>query len=107
MTQYILDTIMSVQPKQSAEGSSGETRESNVLRQTNEMLAKVPRAYDPFEVKSRLHAMGITESMNIFLKQEIDRMQLVIQLVQTTLKELLLAIDGSIVMNEVFIIISI
>lgn len=40
-------------------------------------------------------------SMVIFLRQEIDRMQKVISLVRTTLKDLLLAIDGTIIMNEV------
>lgn len=39
--------------------------------------------------------------MVIFLRQEIDRMQKVIVLVRTTLKDLLLAIDGTIIMNEV------
>lgn len=39
--------------------------------------------------------------MVIFLRQEIDRMQKVINLVRTTLKDLLLAIDGTIIMNEV------
>lgn len=42
--------------------------------------------------------------MVIFLRQEIDRMQKVINLVRTTLKDLLLAIDGTIIMNEVFFI---
>lgn len=45
--------------------------------------------------------MGILNSMNIFLRQEIDRMQLVIGLVRKTLKDLLLAIEGTIIMNEV------
>lgn len=45
--------------------------------------------------------MGATGSMNIFLKQEIDRIQIVIKLVQVTLKDLLLAIEGVIIMNEV------
>ena len=45
--------------------------------------------------------MGATTPMNIFLKQEIDRIQIVIKLVRTTLKELLLAIEGVIIMNEV------
>lgn len=40
--------------------------------------------------------------MVIFLRQEIDRMQTVILLVRTTLKDLLLAIDGTIIMNEVY-----
>lgn len=42
--------------------------------------------------------------MVIFLRQEIDRMQKVINLVRTTLKDLLLAIDGTIIMNEVIMV---
>lgn len=45
--------------------------------------------------------MGHTASMNIFLKQEIDRMQKVIKLVRVMLKDLILAIEGIIIMNEV------
>jgi len=39
--------------------------------------------------------------MNIFLRQEIDRMQRVITAVRQTLTDLKLAIDGSIIMSEV------
>ncbi|XP_034939850.1 dynein heavy chain 8, axonemal [Chelonus insularis] len=99
-TQDILDTIISVQPKESSSVGSGETREVIVMRQAKEMLEKLPLSYDPFEVKSRLQAMGITQSMNIFLKQEIDRMQVVIELVRSMLTDLLLAIEGIIIMNE-------
>lgn len=45
--------------------------------------------------------MGRLNSLNIFLRQEIDRMQKVIKLVRTTLKDLLLAIEGTIIMSEV------
>lgn len=45
--------------------------------------------------------MGIMNSMTIFLRQEIDRMQKVIILVKKTLQDLLLAIEGTIIMNEV------
>lgn len=51
----------------------------------------------------RLRAMGHTMSMNIFLKQEIDQIQIVIKLVHETLKDLLLAIDGIIIMNDVIL----
>lgn len=47
--------------------------------------------------------MGYTEPMNIFLKQEIDRIQIVIKLVRVTLKDLLLAVEGVIIMNEVIL----
>lgn len=49
----------------------------------------------------RLKIMGILSPMNIFLRQEIDRMQRVIFAVRKTLKELLLAIEGTIIMNDV------
>lgn len=45
--------------------------------------------------------MGHLNSLNIFLRQEIDRMQRVITLVRHTLQDLLLAIEGTIIMSEV------
>ncbi|XP_045484350.1 dynein axonemal heavy chain 8 [Pieris rapae] len=99
VTQDLLDTILSIQPKESSSGG-GETREASVYRQSKEMLEKVPPNFDPHEVKERLRHYGILNSMVIFLRQEIDRMQKVISLVRTTLKDLLLAIDGTIIMNE-------
>ena len=44
--------------------------------------------------------MGAYQPINIFLKQEIDRMQKVIAAVRNTLVDLKLAIDGTIIMNE-------
>ena len=52
------------------------------------------------QVKGRLQKMGALTSMNIFLRQEIDRMQRVITAVRTTLVDLKLAIDGTIIMSE-------
>ncbi|XP_058453053.1 dynein axonemal heavy chain 8 [Malaya genurostris] len=98
-TKEILDTIVSIQPKESS-GGGGETREATVARLVNDMLLKVPIPYDPYAVKERLKIMGHLGSMNIFLRQEIDRIQRIILLVRTTLKDLLLAIDGIIIMNE-------
>ena len=44
--------------------------------------------------------MGALSSMNIFLKQEIDRMQRVLTTVRVTLTDLKLAIEGTIIMSE-------
>jgi len=45
--------------------------------------------------------MGLLNSINIFLRQEIARMQKVLTLVRITLTDLKLAIEGTIIMSEV------
>ena len=102
MAKEILETIMNIQPKDSS-GGGGETRESVVSKLATDMLEKLPPDYVPHEVRARLQKMGAMSSMNIFLRQEIDRMQRVIYLVRTTLNDLQLAIEGTIIMSEVSI----
>lgn len=56
---------------------------------------------DVNQVKDRLRKMGMLQPLNIFLRQEIDRMQKVITAVRITLTDLKLAIEGTIIMSEV------
>ncbi|CAK6983241.1 LOW QUALITY PROTEIN: dynein axonemal heavy chain 5-like, partial [Scomber scombrus] len=94
-----LSTIINIQPKDSG-GGTGETREASVQRLANEMLQKLPPDYVPHEVKGQLQKLGPLQPMNIFLRQEVDRMQRVISSVRSTLTDLKLAIDGTIIMSE-------
>ncbi|XP_040838895.1 dynein heavy chain 8, axonemal isoform X1 [Ochotona curzoniae] len=95
----VLETITNIQPKESG-GGVGETRESIVYRLSEDMLSKLPPDYIPHEVKARLIKMGHLNSMNIFLRQEIDRMQKVISILRSSLSDLKLAIEGTIIMSE-------
>jgi len=94
-----LETILDIQPKD-AGGGAGETREEAVGRMCNDFLSKLPPDFVEHEYTERLKAMGYFTPLNIFLRQEIERMQKVISIVRTTLKQLLLAIDGTIVMSD-------
>lgn len=55
------------------------TRESVVYALAEDMLEKLPMQYNSFEVKEALQRMGALLPMNIFLRQEIDRIQKVIK----------------------------
>lgn len=96
---HVLNMIVDIQPKDGG-GGGGETRESVVFKRCDEMLGKLPPDFIPHEVRGRLKKMGAQNSLNIFLKQEIDRMQKVISLVRMTLSDLKLAIEGTIIMSE-------
>lgn len=67
--------LLSSRLNSESSGGTGETREDRVARSTREMQSKMPAPYDLYEVRERLRLMGHTSSMNIFLRQEIDRMQ--------------------------------
>ncbi|XP_066590394.1 dynein axonemal heavy chain 5 [Prorops nasuta] len=95
----ILDTILSVQPKEGG-SQGGETRETVVYKLADDMLTKLPKQYNPFEVKEALQRMGPLLPMNIFLRQEVDRISRAIKEVRDTLTDLKLAIDGTIVMSQ-------
>jgi len=93
-----LSTILDIQPKD-AGGGGGETREEAVTRMSKDFLEKLPADFVNHEVVERLKAMGYYQPLNIFLRQEIDRMQAVIASVRFTLSQLLLAIEGTIIMS--------
>lgn len=77
-----MDTILNVQPKEGG-GGGGETRESVVYCLAEDMLEKLPKQYNSFEVKEALQRMGPLLPMNIFLRQEVDRIQIVLKEVKS------------------------
>ncbi|XP_063608047.1 dynein axonemal heavy chain 5-like, partial [Penaeus indicus] len=94
----ILDTILSMQPKEGGQ-RGGETREVVVSQLAHDMIMKLPVDYIQHEIKEALQRMGAILPMNIFLRQELDRMQKVLKVVRQTLHDLHLAIEGTIIMS--------
>ncbi|XP_069976193.1 dynein axonemal heavy chain 5-like [Penaeus vannamei] len=94
----ILDTILSMQPKEGGQ-RGGETREVVVSQLAHDMIMKLPVDYIQHEIKEALQRMGAILPMNIFLRQELDRMQKVLKVVRQSLHDLHLAIEGTIIMS--------
>jgi len=96
----ILDQIIRIQPKKNTGLGQDGTREDVVSKIAEDMVRKLPRDYATHEVREALDKMGGAQPMNIFLRQEISRIQKVLTLVRTTLHNLKLALEGTIVMND-------
>lgn len=115
-TRRILSTISETQPK-SAATSGGKTKEEQVYEKADELLAQCPEGYrDPIvreQIRKRSrkenefvlgHAVdgsvdGFSIPLNVFLYQEVTRLNMAIERVSRTFRELKQAIRGEIIMT--------
>jgi len=94
-----LGTIQDIQPKEGG-GGGGLTREEIVLNMVEDLQKKLPPNYNGEAVKNGIKVLGgLGKPLNIVLKQEIDRMQMVLNALRKILSDLKLAIAGTIVMS--------
>lgn len=103
----MIDTIIQTRPKDSSVGG-GKTREEVVQDQSKEYLLKIPTDYNMMEVLELLRKLqgpkglsdrGMNVPLNVFLYQEIQRMQKILTIVRTTCQQIVEAIDGQIIMT--------
>jgi len=103
----MLTTIMETRPKDSGSGG-GKSREEIVMDKVRELLSKLPPGYNEDEVRELIRKLkgpagisdkGMSVPLNIFLFQEIQRLQRVISIVRKTLTDLVDAINGLIIMT--------
>jgi dynein heavy chain len=98
----ILHTLGETQPKGGG-GGGGESREDIVYHKADELLERLPADYVEEDYKAKIQKLGgLDKPLNIFLFQEIQRLQAVIGKVRFILKQLQLAINGEVVMTDEF-----
>ncbi|RHY37518.1 hypothetical protein DYB25_000117 [Aphanomyces astaci] len=96
----LLGTLGETQPKGGG-GSSGVSREDVVCDKAKELSDRLPEDYIEDDYKAKIQRLGgLTIPLNIFLYQEIQRLQRVISKVRTMLSQLQMAIRGEVVMTE-------
>ncbi|DBA03213.1 TPA: hypothetical protein N0F65_003933 [Lagenidium giganteum] len=93
----LLNVILETQPKDQS-STRGETREDIVMKKAKELLGAIPDGFNEDDCAQiiRTKLGGVEVPLNIFLFQEVQRLQHVLQVVRTTLKEAQRAILGEI-----------
>lgn len=104
----LLSTIQETQPKEGASSSGGKTRDELVKEKALEILSKMPPDFveEVYRAQIAKHKgppgtsdKGFQAPLNIFLFQELERLQRVISIVRSNLTNLVMAIDGTVVMT--------
>ncbi|PNH08753.1 Dynein gamma chain, flagellar outer arm [Tetrabaena socialis] len=98
--QDAIVTILDTMPK-GGSGATGLSREDVVDKICEDLLSKAPPLFDKEETKEKLKKLpgGPTVPLTVHLRQELDRLNLVTRLTTTTLKNLRLAISGTIALS--------
>ena len=98
--QDAVATILDTMPKGGG-GGGGLSREEIVDRICEDLLGKCPPVFDAEETKERCAKLpgGPTMPLTVTLRQEIDRLNIVIRLTKGTLQNLRLAIAGSVALS--------
>jgi len=108
----MINVLVDTQPKD-AGGGSGKSREEEVKEKLqNELIKILPPDFIEVEVDEKLKSLkgpkslsdtGKNIPLNVFLFQEIQRLQLVLGIVRTTMTNMVLAIDGQIIMTPLLV----
>eukprot|EP00929_Paragymnodinium_shiwhaense_P087549 TRINITY_DN476_c0_g6_i1.p1 TRINITY_DN476_c0_g6~~TRINITY_DN476_c0_g6_i1.p1 ORF type:complete len:3651 (-),score=1240.57 TRINITY_DN476_c0_g6_i1:538-10725(-) len=104
----MLVTIIETQPKDTGSGS-GKTVDETVKEQALDLLAKMPPDFVEEIFRAQIQKLkgppgssdrGFAAPLNIFLFQELQRLQNIIRIVRSNLRNLAMAIDGTVVMTQ-------
>ncbi|GLD99919.1 hypothetical protein PINS_up008647 [Pythium insidiosum] len=96
----LLNVLLETQPKDQT-STKGETREDVVMRKSKELIAALPESFveDDCVATIRSRLGGVEVPLNIFLFQEIQRLQVVLSIVRHSLEETQRAILGEIALT--------
>jgi len=98
--QNSVATILDTMPKGGG-GGGGLSREEVVDKICEDLLQKVPPVFDKEETKDRLKSLkgGPTQPLTVHLRQEVDRLNIILSLTRGTLTNLRLAIAGTVALS--------
>jgi dynein heavy chain len=98
---YFMDTVLIIQPRASG-GKAVKTPEEIVTDLANAMAAEMPENMDLGKAHESTFALtedGVDNSLGVFVKQEIQRFNRLLSVIKSTLRDLVRAIAGTVVMS--------
>jgi dynein heavy chain len=96
-TKNMMDTLVSLQPKQSSAG--GKTREEVIEEVSLDIQSRVPPVFDTETVMAK-YPTKYEESMNTVLVQEVIRYNKLLKAMKKSLADILKALKGLVVMSS-------
>lgn len=93
------NTILSIQPR-GAGGGGGKTPDEIVCEMADDFLKRLPPEWRMDLVLENFKKIKATMPLNIFARQEIERLNVCIKSIRSSLKNLKLAIAGVIVLSQ-------
>jgi len=96
-TKTLLGNVLSLMPRMTS--GAGKSQEEELQDRANDILKKMPPPFDILDV-NRKHPIKKEESMNTVLQQELLRFNKLTSQVKSTLKNLIKAIKGEVVMSQ-------
>lgn len=93
-------TILDTMPRGGG-GGGGLSREEAVDRSAEDLLAKLPPVFEAEETRERLKRLpgGASQPLTVHLRQEIERLNVVLRLTRSTLTDLRLAVAGAVALS--------
>ncbi|KAF5294393.1 hypothetical protein FQR65_LT10758 [Abscondita terminalis] len=98
-TQALFDGVLLTQIQTIGGGGGGVDSEAMIIDLANDILAKVPQLFD-LEAANEKYPVLYMNSMNTVLKQELIRFNRLIAIVHRTLRDIIKAVKGLVVMNK-------
>ena len=96
----LVETVVSTMPK-SGGGGDGLSPAEIVDKIAEDLLGKVPETFEAEPTKDKLRKLpgGPTQPLTVHLRQEIDRLNIILDLTRSTLKNLRLAVAGTVALS--------
>lgn len=119
-TREMIDTMIETRPKEGGVSAGGKSKEEDIQQKCKVRLSAITFSYPPDVIdkcvsnlggpkgypavtKGNVQSKGLNVPMNVFLSQELQRMDRIINIIKKTFSDIIDAVDGQILMTPIIV----